>query len=61
MAMYFGAASIAAGAQQAVRLRNSNLVRTACRSMEDVYLSSWLTEQHIQILAHEFIVNFVNI
>jgi len=28
--------AIVAGAQQGVRCRNPNLVRTACRSMEDV-------------------------
>jgi len=41
MAMYVGAAAIAAGTQQRVRRRKPNLVRTACGSMEDVCLSSW--------------------
>jgi len=36
--MYFEAAASAAGAQQGVRCRNPHLVRTTCRSMEDVYV-----------------------
>jgi len=52
--MHFGAAATAAGIQQRVRHRNPNLVRTACGSMEDVCLSSRLTEQQIQTLARKF-------
>jgi len=37
MAMYFGASAVSTGAQQGVRHRNPNLVRTECGSMEDVY------------------------
>jgi len=52
--MYFGAAAIVAGTQQRVRCRNPNLVRATCGSMEDVCLSSRLTEQQIQTLACKF-------
>jgi len=52
--MICGAAAIAIGTQQRVRHRNQNLVRTACGSTEDVYLSSRLSEQQIQTVAREF-------
>jgi len=40
-----GAAAIAVGAQLGVRRTNADLLRTACGSMEDVYLSSRLPKQ----------------
>jgi len=67
MSMYFGTAAIVAGAQQRLRHRNPNLLKTACRSMEDIYLSLSVFKQQIQTLArkftkwqgwHEFILRF---
>ena len=47
MAMYVGAAEIAAGTEQRVRCRNPNLVTgsliTACRSTEDVCVVTVVT------------------
>ena len=52
--MVFGATVIATRTQQRVMRRNPNLLRSACGSMKDVYLSSRLSEQQIQTLACEF-------
>jgi len=49
-------------AQRGVRRRNTNLLRTACGSMEDVYLSYQLPKQEFNLnLIHNFIMNCVSV